>query len=934
MPNLATVPAGEDIARQAAIHLLATLEGDALRRAVLIVPNRRSIVVMRESFRLALGGKSALLPRIMPLADIDGALVNLLGDAAFTLLESIPPAMPHHRQRYLLTEHIQAFERKRIGGVSLHYALTLADKLMALQERCARAQVTLTHDNLRSLVYGDFARHYEQSLLFLGIISDSWPALEREMGCTIAPMREVALISALARHWKKNPPDYPVVVIGSTGSQTATAQLLHCVADMPHGLVIIPALDTAMPADEWAQVTAGHPLFHLKSLLDRWPIMPAAVKNLVSGRRSLWLDALAPTAQLPYWRNGATPDISNLRLIACAHAEEEVRVISLLLREALENPQARVALITPDEGLMTRVASHMQRFSIQAEQLNAGTLATTHYGSLWTALLACISNPARQLLLRDLLHHKLLAVSPDLLRGLEKGWHGVNRTQEGRLPRHDPALHEHPCYAPLAQLVHNVARLSTQRMTASAWLSACGDLLSLMDVTGGQGYEAVTEQLDVLSDADSFGALDAEDFVALLAERLATKWRDAGLRAQQNLFMLTPVEARLEQFDRIILANMQESVWPGLSTPNPWLNRAAQQTLGLPGHDDTISRMAHDILMLASAGEVFLTYPLRDAGSPTTRSRFIERLVTLLSARGIAPDLLAAPHYIAWANMLHASDVYAPESPVFPTPGSEQRPRRLSVSDLDRLFTDPFSIYARHVLSLRPIDSIDASPEASDFGSLAHKAIESLTLHWNKAGRSANAAELEAIASHTLRDFSERPNVDLFWRARLLGGLRYVNSLEEKRRNTTVMVAIEQEIEASLTLADGHKVALHGRLDRIEMRASGATVIDYKSGNVPGEKKILEGRALQLLAYAILLARSGVSTQAVEYWALPKLGDEGAITHIDTADIPLGEIEIMLSAALSRMLDARTPFLARPYGGESRFDNDYDGISRYDEWAG
>lgn len=932
MPNLYTIPAGLPAAAIAAEHILAQVSVSELSRAILLVPNRRSASVMRAAFQQALGGKAALLPRILPLADGEEMLIQLLGDAAFTKLEQIPPAMPEAQQRYLLAEQILAFEQRRMtGGVTLSYALTLADALMALQEQVARAGVRITQEQLRNLVHADFATHWKQAWLFLGIITDHWPELEKTLGMTTAAAREVALLQALAEAWESAPPAFPVFAIGSTASQPATAQLLKAIADAPSGAVILPGLDTTMGAEEWASISHGHPLFHVKALLDRWPVGPHDVTALQPHARSVWLDALAPTATIPEWRKGAAPAVDGVRIIPCAHPEEEARVIALLLREALEPPEKRVALITPDEGLMARVAAHMKRYDILVDRLNAGTLATTATGKLWMALTGALSEPGLMARWRELLHQPLLGVDSALLNGLERGWYGFNRRRAGQLPPHDAALKDHPHYAALAGFVKAVAQLGELRFSPSAWVEQLSALLGPWVKESGEGYEAVSEQLSMIAYADDFGPIEADDFAALLDERLATKRRDAGIHTHPRLYMLTPIEARLQQFDRVILANMQESIWPGIPGASPWLNRAAEAALGLPPAEDAISRMAHDMLMLGSGTEVFLTYPERDGGAPTARSRFIERLVTLYASHGIGEERLIAPDYLHWSHALDASEDYAPEPEIRPMPVAAQRPTRLPVTDIDTLFTDPFTIYAKHVLGLRALHDIDAVPEASDFGNLTHKAIEALTQHWNLEQRLATAAELDHIANHALRDYSERPSVDLFWRARLLGGLRYVNQLESERRAELRAVQAETTIEGALAGAD---VLLYGRIDRVEQRADGARAIDYKTGTIPSEKHILEGRALQLLAYAMLLEKGGRAMQAIEYWALPKLGDEGEVLSIGTPAERLAEYEAQLAAALRQMRDEQTPFLARPGGGEEHYANDYDGISRYDEWAG
>lgn len=69
--------------------------------------------------------------------------------------------------------------------------------------------------------------------------------------------------------------------------------------------------------------------------------------------------------------------------------------------------------------------------------------------------------------------------------------------------------------------------------------------------------------------------------------------------------MLTPVEARLQHFDRVILGSMVERLWPGMHGQSPWLNLAQQAQLGLPSAEQHSTLMAHDVLMLGSCGGYF-----------------------------------------------------------------------------------------------------------------------------------------------------------------------------------------------------------------------------------------------------------------------------------------------------------------------------------------
>lgn len=925
MANLYTVSAGSPIADEAARHILSQVTGDARARAVVFVPTRRAAVSMRAAFSRALAGEASLLPRILPLADIGEGLLTLLGPKAVDVLETIPPAMSRWQQQYLLAAQIRRFLEQRHTHVALDYPLALAEDLVALEDQCARAGVALTPEALRNVVRGGMATHWEQSLEFLNILAVHWPGIEQAMGMTTATRREILVMDALARAWRASPPDHAVFAVGSTASQESTAVLLEIIAHQPHGAVILPGIDTAMPLESWNAIESGHPLFHLKHFLDRFPCLPSQLIRLGEAENTVWSCALASAAHIPDWAGQALARHEHLTLIPCTHAEQEARVIALLMREALETPEKRTALITPDEGLMTRVAAQMKRYGIRIDRLERGTLAQSDAGSLWSVLAETLLAPERLMPLRSLLHHRLLRVDTVLLSGLEPAWYGVSSRRPGQMPKLPEAVRMQEGYVAVELLVRQLAKLSRARLVPSEWVRSCSALLMPFFADGDAITEGVEEGLQTLAEADLFGPVELPEFVELLYAQLAEPMRHGGVAAHPQLVMLTPVEARMEHFDRVILGSMTETVWPGIPQPNAWLNMAAQASLGLAPATHQVSLVAHDMLMLGSAPEVFLSWPARDQGSPSTRSRFIERLVTFLSVHGIEEETITARHYPQWADMQFAGDSFAPSEPPQPRPLAIERPTRLPVSALDQLFSDPYAIYARYILNLRKLDAIDADVEASDFGSLAHRAIQALTLHWNAEKRAANSDELAAIAERALYEFSERPSTGLFWRNRLIRALAFVNTVEEERRQEARTVTPEVVVEQSLPLAKDQAITLHGRIDRLESLRGRHVIGDYKTGEIPTEKKIRDGAATQLLAYAML----ATDVNAIEYWRLPHARHEGTIMAVPYAELEALGLPEQLKAGLRRMLDADVPFLANP--GRIR---DYDGITRYDEWAG
>lgn len=934
--RISTILPGQPMASIAARHVLARL-GDRLAEAVLLLPTRRACSLMRQALVAELDGQTILLPRILPLGDLEQELPGLLPPERLDALAAIPPAMPEWQRLSLLMKQVIAFEQYLQPGVdtSFSHALGLAQDLAGLQDLFVRAGQPLTMEALRGVdIPAHYAQHWESSLQFLSIVAASWPDLEREEGSIIASARQMQLAILVAETWEAAPPAMPVFAIGSTASQPVTARLLRAVAHAPQGEVILPGLDPSVAPERWQCVAAGHPLFHLKSFLDGLPMQPAEVALLdgqePSATAALWLAALECNDQVAHWRDWPPPGAPDaIRILPCAHGEEEARVLALLIREGLELGK-RTALITPDEGLMQRVGAHLARYGIVPDRLKQGTLAATETGSLWLALLRFLDDPARVLPLLSLLRHPLLVPQwQSWLTAAEPAFRGLVQHGPGQLPRLAPELRDAPEYTAASAFVRHLHALARRRFSVSEWLEHLGALAGM----GGEGAEAVAEALDGLRGADLLGPIDLEAFAALVNEALADDWRGGIHEGHPGIAMLTPVEARLQRFDRVLLANMQDQHWPGLARPSAWLNLAQQQALGLPGAEEHASLMAHDLLLLGSQAELFLTYPEREQGSPATRSRFIERLAAFLAVHGIAERALHAPHYLAWAHALYAAPAYEPASPPRPCPPASRRPQAMAASALDYLTTDPYTLYARYVLGLRELDPLDAEPEARELGTLVHEAMRLLGDYWNQHGQPADEAALDRILQQALAPFAARAEARLFWHQRLSRTLAYVNEREGERRLASPHVAVEAPITRPLDLGDS-TLTLHGRMDRLETGPQGARIGDYKTGEAPKPKAVMEGQALQLLAYALLLEIEGEPIGGIDYWELPAGRRPGTIHAIEGEALREADLLARLHETLTQFMDPATPLLARPTGASERFTNPYDGLTRYDEWAG
>ena len=100
---------------------------------------------------------------------------------------------------------------------------------------------------------------------------------------------------------------------------------------------------------------------------------------------------------------------------------------------------------------------------------------------------------------------------------------------------------------------------------------------------------------------------DPAGFVAMLAQILGAVAVRPPQGGHPRVHILGLIEARLQQADLMILAGLNEGVWPGLPSPDPWLAPSIRRALGLPGLDYRIGLSAHDFANGLGAPQVLLT---------------------------------------------------------------------------------------------------------------------------------------------------------------------------------------------------------------------------------------------------------------------------------------------------------------------------------------
>ena len=968
-PRVFALPPGTDFAAELVSGVLTRMADtppDALARVTILVNTRR---MQRRLKVLFARDQPRLLPRILLVTDADSLLPGA----------DIPPPISPLRRRLELAQMVGKLIDSDPGIAPRAATVDLADSLAALMDEMQGEGVST--ERLMTLDTGDLSGHWDRSLRFLSIVSE-YTDLWADQGLDTEARRR-RLAEGLVERWKGSPPEYPVIVAGSTGSRATTSLLMRAVASLPQGAVVLPGFDFDLPDETWATLldkglsplgAEDHPQFRFADFLDRVDTAPSSVLRWTpdagrNERNPLVSLSLRPAPATDQWLHEGPRlgDLMNrtegLALMEAPQPRDEALAIAVALRCAVEQGKT-AALITPDRTLSRRVAAALQRWDIVPDDSAGRPLSLTAPGRFLRQVAGLIGHPADPVELIALLKHPL-AFSDGALRGRHLL---LTRELELFLRRHkvpfvtpevlsdykdelDKA--DHPWCDLLTDWLNRVAAYPPPSLAAalSHHIGAAEFLAAGGAAGSGELWEksAGRDTLGVLevfrAEADFPAALPFADYLGLLERFLSSgNTRDQDT-VRPDVMIWGTLEARVQGADLVVLGGLNDGIWPERPAADPWLNRNLRKQAGLLLPERQIGLSAHDYQQAIAAKEVILSRAKRDSDSQTVPSRWLGRLTNLLDGLKVqnGPEALRAMRaagqaYIDLAARLdEPGEKVLPEKRACPAPPRSARPVDYTVTEIQRLIRDPYAIYARRILGLAKLDPLKAVPDARLRGEIFHGIVEeAFSLSATFEDVSEAAERFRAIAQKHLATLPW-PGVRAHWAGHLDSILQQIVSEEKERRKGAQSIALE--VKGRIDLIDS-AFSIRGKADRIDRQQDGRLVIyDYKTGTPPSKRQI-RYFDLQLPIEAVMAEQGGfqgVARDPVSCGVHIGLGRTPKC-HI-TEMIETDEVDFRTATIKARLIDLLTAFDSDLRGYPSRramekmrFEGDFDHLARFGEW--
>ena len=926
----------------------------SLADALFLLPNRRACNALTNAFVKLQGPTPTVLPQIIPITEIEDDEVFFSSFDLESMWNEIDTPISKEERLFLFTRLIMSKpDSFGIPKLTPAQALCLALNLALLIDTSHNQN--LSFDKLHDLVPEKYASHWQEILKLLKIITEYWPQILKERNAIDMSEFKNILLLKQAEIWKNNKTEKHIIVAGITAGFPSIVELIKVISNLKNGKIFFTGIDNFVDDNYWNAIDESHPQFEIKDLLKKLNINRYDIKNLKEplnfNRERLISEIMRPASVSDKWldiKNIIDKDkaLLGIEIINTNTQRDEALAIALKMREVLDIPEKTAVLITSDRNLARRVSSELKRFDIEIDDSAGVPLGLTPIGIYLRLVVEAALNIDKNICLIDLLKNPLTLLDHSPLEFRKKVYKLELLLRESKQNFTD----KDEILLILEKLKHQLSELNlllssddtlftdilNMHISIAETIANSNNLEGKNFLWRGEaGKVAVNFITKMLKTSQHLGKISGKDYLFLLCELMNIETVRTNYGTHPRLSILGPIEALLQNFDFVIIGELNEGIWPKTPKADMWMSRPMMIDFGFATPEKNIGILGSSFCHFMMAPNVILTRAERIDGSPTQKSRWLLRFETVLKALGTKVTEITNSDIFTLANNLDKPSFFRSIKAPAPCPPLAARPRKLSASGIDLLVSDPYSVFAKYILKLYPLNELDRPLDQRDYGNLVHAIIEEFN-NLYPTNLPDNALEILVDLGHKhFSKYNISKDIESFWFPKFLNTAKWIIKQESDYRHCVKTVYNEIKGEVVYNLPGGD-FSFNAKADRIDVLKDGkVNIIDYKTGNIPTKKQVETGHALQLLIEGIIARKSAfalIENNTVSnliYW---QLGKDRLDISSNINDL-LDQAEEYLLKLVNTFDFETTPYHSRPTPKFIPKNKDYEHLARIREWS-
>ena len=736
---------------------------------------------------------------------------------------------------------------------------------------------------------------------------------------------------------RESQPKHPIIIAGSTGSVLSGRKLIKAIAK--NNYVILHGLNRSDTKEE------NHPQFFLNNLLEYTQINQNQVEDLKltnqlspDSRQGLLSQLMQPYSSLRAQRSNPPSQPDN-GLPICARndedkesrsdlennfviveAEDQIKEAKIIAQICNNLTKSKTAIITNNVDLVKYIRFELDKEKIEFNDTTNKSILSSKLIEFIKLILLNYENSCNSHSLLALIKHKyfdkrncsnlIFELETKILRQLKE-----NSQIDGILKacKSNTKITNF-----LKELKSDIFKISTY-----ANLSNITDyIIEICEKFSNKSWLQILETQDANNEIHNlFQQLRLQESINIDPKKISNIF--ANLFSQTGYFLksnpdaqvqiLSTIEARLLNFDNVIIASLNENDFPQIEKAG-WLGKKVKKDLGIDRQLKKVGQSSYDFCNYLSNSKVFLTRHKQKGPKELIESPFLLKFKNLVDQFDVNVD--KSDHYNT--QLQKRSDIKQINlSKPAGQPNDNQLFDQISITDITKLISNPYQIYIKKILKLKELKKIDYEPGYPEFGSFVHEVLED----YIKNNKCDNEHKLQSI----FLKYFKNPNDKLVWWPKFENIFKNFKEIEQEFDNCESLV----EENVNFTIKN---TKIIGKVDRIIIKDGEIEVLDYKTGQTPTKKDIIAGLQSQLTIAALIISQNRPETvTALTYFKLSSFL-ESEIKRVFNKEEEISQLIISAQDGLAKLIDH---FINnnQPFTSTKNEDiKEYQSLIRSEEW--
>ena len=880
-------------------------KNSSLSNITILLPSRRSCNELKKIFLEKSSSRAILLPNIKAIGDIDydDIILKQLNKDDLKKFKDFSSNTSRVKYKVLLIKELLKWAQINNSGIfydlTVEQACGLSLELEKFLNEVSKNGLDLA--DLSSIVDDEYSGYWQEVLGFLQVFGKKWNDFIMENNLISLAEFKTKMIEFNAEFFEKNKPINPIIIAGVSGSTKATCNLIKSLLKYDNCYYVLKGFDGLLNDEEWNAVSYFHHQYSIKKLFDDCLSFDRKnVKNIAYFENLLTsgnLNKILSYSMLPYsftykWQdklNLTANDLSNIKKIECENEFVELNVISYILKFKIINGYRNIAVIVSNDVFADQLEIKLNSIGLNVNNAFGNKISRTEFVKFLFLILDVVKNDYEPIALLSLLKHNfsLFGFDKEKLESLILKLENEYLRGNGHLPYNkligiveDLEIKE---FLEKINTITSLKKCNNFAETLKLHIEIAEKIASNDKINASEifwkneksGNEILNFFNEIIVESKSYGEIkDLDEYSNILNYLIAENSYSEKFSVNPLINILSTAEAKLLDYDFAIVANLNEGFFPPYISSDPWMSNSMRKSFDLQAKEEIIGSFANDFVQLLSSREVVLTRSLKDAGVPTTPSKYLMRFETFLRCQGLAIENIDV-----WKEVVfeyNRVDDFKIISRPKPTPPLDSRPKKLFATQIEKLINNPYDIYSKDVLKLKKNKDFYEDNIFANFGTATHKALEDYTKNYNP--NLSIGDKIKKLTEFGLQSFKkyiiDESSRELFF-IRFINIANWFVREDQKIRDLGYEIIVEETKEYKF---DDLNFTIAAKIDRIEKNEFGVVnICDYKTGTIPSDRDVSSGKKPQLVIEAIIIENDKIRKSKVEklvYWSISGKGDE------------------------------------------------------------